>query len=452
MSKYYTEKKVDISHLEPWEKDALEYFKDASKIIGEIFDIQKGDGTEKASFYPKDATIEEVSVAAELDTKILNQFTIVKRDDVGKLYAVGYYEEYKDQLNEIINLLNKAADICQDLNFKKYLLQLVKDIKDDSYAESEKLYVELKDNNLEIHLGPLEKYVDKFFGVKRAFISSVRILEPTGKYEHIKDYVEVLGNIYPQSPIAGDKPELKHNIRFDNVIVEAGWQAYLIAPFNIYPKHAVLEGYSNHTAKSLVYINNIIEDPKFDLTDEIKVFSDESRKQINWDNEVINNDKVKYYALLGIAHAIIRYEVQDVDDRFGVYSDAIRETYSKVLAIKAASVQVLKGLEEPESYMMQLLLLPLFAMRLWNYGKNKGVDYQKTFVSGYTAILNYFFENGAIFYDEKDKLSFNFEKIYAALDLLNTELTDLIQNGNEKQAEEFLDRYSSTKLYEKYFG
>ena len=118
-----------------YDKLALQYF----NIMAGPFDRLDHDkpfwGKEKkplgANFYPADITKDEFSKWIETHpnekTAFTSELTIIRRDKDG-LKAIPYSEFYKNKLTKASQLLNEAADYCDNLSLKKYLVLRAKAI------------------------------------------------------------------------------------------------------------------------------------------------------------------------------------------------------------------------------------------------------------------------------------------------------------------------------------
>ena len=83
--------------------------------------------------------------------KILSARTIVKYDG-NKLYAVDYVDEYKEDFLKVANELDLATDVCDDANFKEYLIAQSAAFKEADTkldAKADMLWAKLKDCKLE---------------------------------------------------------------------------------------------------------------------------------------------------------------------------------------------------------------------------------------------------------------------------------------------------------------
>lgn len=155
-------------------------------------------GTEKkplgANFYPEDMTKEEfenwIKQHPEDEKSFTSEFTVIRRQN-GKLVAIPYSEYYKDYLIRISNLLKEAAEYADNPSLKKYLLSRAEAFLSNDYYQSDMDWMDLKDHNIEVVIGPYEVYEDGLFNYKASFESFVTIKDPieTKKLEIFSKYL-----------------------------------------------------------------------------------------------------------------------------------------------------------------------------------------------------------------------------------------------------------------------
>jgi hypothetical protein len=126
-----------------------------------------------AQFYPTDMTKEEFEQTDFADKAGL--YSVVKRNKNGKLTAVAYSELYSDQLNRIASILEKASTLAQDKEFAQYLTLRANALRTDDYQASDFAWMDMKNNPIDIVIGPIETYEDQLYGYRAAFESYVLI-------------------------------------------------------------------------------------------------------------------------------------------------------------------------------------------------------------------------------------------------------------------------------------
>ena len=119
-----------------------------------------------ANFYPKDMTKEEFE-KADIENKS-SIYNFVRRDDNGKLYSIPYHKQFEAEVKAVSSLLEEAAVLAEDEGFKNYLKLRAKALLDDNYQPSDLAWMDMKNNMIDIVIGPIETYEDQLFGNKAA--------------------------------------------------------------------------------------------------------------------------------------------------------------------------------------------------------------------------------------------------------------------------------------------
>ncbi|MBI2594258.1 hypothetical protein HYW39_01010, partial [Candidatus Curtissbacteria bacterium] len=149
-----------VKKLTKNERKILPLLISAAKKIDKIFKLQENDRNKGANFYPQDATRENIEQAAKDDPKILSPFTVVKRDSTGKLKAIDYHIEYSKRLT-----------------FKNYLESLSSSLVTGAYQQADVAWLSVKNSNIDVIIGPHERYLDKLFFIKRAYQACVGVVD-----------------------------------------------------------------------------------------------------------------------------------------------------------------------------------------------------------------------------------------------------------------------------------
>ena len=126
-----------------------------------------------ACFYPIDMTKEEFEAFNSVDKTSL--YTVIKRNAEGKLESVPYHVEYKEEIEKAASLLKQAAELADDAGLKNYLNLRAEAILTDEYLQSDLAWMDMKTNNLDFVVGPIENYEDALYNYKAAFESFILI-------------------------------------------------------------------------------------------------------------------------------------------------------------------------------------------------------------------------------------------------------------------------------------
>lgn len=126
-----------------------------------------------ATFYPMDVSKSELEKAKFKDKKGL--YSLVRRDNEGQLTSIAYSEAYADELNRVAAILEKAAKFADDKEFANYLTMRAQALRSDNYQASDLAWMDMKNNPIDLVIGPIETYEDQLYGYRAAFESYVLI-------------------------------------------------------------------------------------------------------------------------------------------------------------------------------------------------------------------------------------------------------------------------------------
>ncbi|TQV84021.1 Zn-dependent hydrolase [Exilibacterium tricleocarpae] len=126
-----------------------------------------------ANFYPVDMSKAEFEAWAEPEKRGL--YSLVQRDSAGQLTLVPYSAAYRPELTRAAALLREAADLAQDPDFARYLRLRAEAFLNDDYRASDMAWMEMKNNQVDVVIGPIENYEDRLFNYRTAFEGYVLI-------------------------------------------------------------------------------------------------------------------------------------------------------------------------------------------------------------------------------------------------------------------------------------
>jgi len=150
-----------------------------------------------ANFYPADMTREEFETAY-LPGKA-GLYSLVRRNEKGELYLIAYHVAFADELNATADLLRQAASLADNIHFANYLKLRANALLSDDYQLSDLYWMDVKDNEIDIVIGPIETYEDRLFGYRAAYESYVLIkdLEWSARLSRFTDFLPELQENLP---------------------------------------------------------------------------------------------------------------------------------------------------------------------------------------------------------------------------------------------------------------
>ncbi len=117
-----------------------------------------------AQFYPADMTEEEWEAFVDPDKN--SQYTMIVRDENGALKCVWYHDYFAQEIERAASLLDQASELAGDKEFAQYLKLRAKALRTDDYFESDMQWMDVRNNNIDLVIGPIENYTDARFGIK----------------------------------------------------------------------------------------------------------------------------------------------------------------------------------------------------------------------------------------------------------------------------------------------
>ena len=197
----------------PWER-----LNDNKPFISSYGEKPKG-----ANFYPQDMSKEEFEQFDAADKTSL--YTMIRRDENGKLVSIPYHVFFKDQVEKAASLLKKAAELAEDEGLKKYLELRSEALLTDDYFESDMAWMDMKTNTLDIVIGPIENYEDALFGYKAAHESYILIKDKEWS-EKLAKYAKLLPDLQKGIPVDDqykqEKPGTNSDLNAYTVVYYAG--------------------------------------------------------------------------------------------------------------------------------------------------------------------------------------------------------------------------------------
>lgn len=126
-----------------------------------------------ANLYPADITKEEFEAAVAKGPKaradsLKSLYTLVRRGPDRSLIAIPYRVAYKAQNEIAAGKLREAAKLAEDPGLKRYLELRAEALLTDDYQPSDLAWMDMKNNTIDVVIGPIETYEDELYGYKAA--------------------------------------------------------------------------------------------------------------------------------------------------------------------------------------------------------------------------------------------------------------------------------------------
>jgi hypothetical protein len=125
-----------------------------------------------AGFYPEDMTKEEFERRLQAFPELKEEFerndTVIRRID-GALVALPYEKVYLDQLAVASRALAEAAALVESPGLRRYLSLRSEALLRGDYYASDAAWLDVKDNQIDVVIGPIETYDDLLMGLKASY-------------------------------------------------------------------------------------------------------------------------------------------------------------------------------------------------------------------------------------------------------------------------------------------
>jgi len=386
-----------------------------------------------AQFYPEDMTKEEFeSWDNESKTSL---YTMIKRDESGNLESVPYHKYFEKSVMKAAKLIDQAAELADDQGLKKYLELRAEALRTDEYLDSDLAWMDMKTNNIDFVVGPIENYEDALYGYKAAHEAYVLVKD--------KDWSQKLDRF------AALLPELQQSLPVD----EAYKQEIPGSDSDLGVYDAIYYAGDCNAGSKTIAIN---------LPNDERVHLEKGSRKLQLKNAM----RAKFEKIL----APIAEELMDADQRKHVTFEAffentmfhevghglgIKNTINGLGPVRKVLSDQYSAFEEGKADIMGLFLVTQLT-KMGEMGEKDIMDNFVTFMAGIFRSIrfgatsshgkanmvrfNYFQEVGAFTRnDETGTYRVNFDVMHQAmLDLSNTILT-IQGDGNYEAAKQLLD-------------
>jgi hypothetical protein len=182
-----------------------------------------GEKPKGANYYPESMT-KEAFEAADLPGKD-GLYTFIREDENGNLVTVPYHKMFNEEVERAAVLLREAAEFAEDPEFKSYLLLRADAMLNDEYQASDMAWMDMKKNQIDVVIGPIETYEDQLFGYKAAHECYVLIKDMDWS-ERLAKYAAFLPALQEELPVGEaykqEKPGTDADLNAYDIVYYAG--------------------------------------------------------------------------------------------------------------------------------------------------------------------------------------------------------------------------------------
>ncbi len=380
-----------------------------------------------ANFYPADMTKEEFEKLEDPDKTSL--YTLIRRDEAGKLKVVWFHEAYKEQLTKASDLLKKAVELADDAGLKTYLTKRADALVTSDYQPSDFAWMDMKNSNIDFVVGPIENYEDALYGYKAAFESFILIKDIEWSKKLAK-YAALLPDLQRGLPI---EDEYKKEIPGSDADINAYDVVYY-------------RGDCNAGSKTIAI--NLPNDEEVQLKNGSRKLQLKNAMQAKFDKILvpisqllIHPDQQKYVKFDAFFENTMFHEVG--------HAMGIKNTINENGPVRKALKETYSSIEEDKADIMGLYLVT----KLYEMGEISEGEVMDNFVTFFAGIFrssrfgaasahgkanmmrfNYFAEHDAFTRDAEGYYTINFDKMHQAMLDIMTRILHIQGDGNYELA------------------
>ncbi|MDI1253955.1 Zn-dependent hydrolase [Thermomonas sp.] len=388
-----------------------------------------------ARFYPADMTKAEFD-AANLPGKD-GQYSLIERDDAGKLKVVPYHVAYKAELEQVAGLLRQASKVASDKGFRDYLNLRANALLSDDYQPSDMAWMDMKSSPIDVVIGPIENYQDALYGTRSAFETFVLVKDVEWS-ERLAKFAKQLPALQRGLPVdAKYKAEMP------------GTDADLNAYDAIY-----YGGDANSGAKTIAI--NLPNDEEVQLAKGSRRLQLKNVMQAKFDtilepiaDELIASDQRAHISFDAFFQNVMFHEV--------AHGLGIKNTLDRKGTVREALTDLAGGYEEGKADILGLYMIGKLG-QMGELDATKLDDNYVTFLAGIfrsvrfgasdahgranMVAFNFLQEHGAFSRDEASgTYRVDFDKMKTGVDALSANILTLQGDGDHAGAQVMLDKY-----------
>lgn len=151
-----------------------------------------------ANIYPFDMSKAEFEELGLPDEK--GQYSMVRRDEAGMVYTIPYNEYFREPLEEASGHLMRASEICEDSELKNYLELRAKALLSNEYDASDIAWINMRNNTLDIIIGPIEHYEDQLYNYRTAYEAYILVKDKSWS-KKLEKYISYLPELQANLPV-----------------------------------------------------------------------------------------------------------------------------------------------------------------------------------------------------------------------------------------------------------
>ncbi len=396
-----------------------------------------------ANFYPAGMTKEEfqnwIDKHPQEKGAFTSEYTVIRRQG-DSLVAIPYSQFYRDDLDRAARYLQGAAEYAENESLKKYLQLRADAFLSNDYYASDMAWMDLKNNLIEVVIGPYEVYEDKLFNYKASFEAFITLRDPK-ESEKLARFGSYLVDIEKNLPI----PE-----KFKNF--NRGSESPIVVTQEIFSAGDTKAG---------------VQTIAFNLPNDERVRQAKGSKKVLLKNvneakfknilmpiadKVLDPDELKYVTFNAFFNHTLMHEISHgvgpgiitIKGEETTVQKELKETYSTIEECKADVL----GMYNLVFMIKKGEFAPSFEREIWvtflaGIFRSVRFGISEAHGAGNAIIYNYCLENEGYEFDKAtQKVRINFDKIVPAIKDLATLLLTIQAEGNYKGAKNLIAKYA----------
>ena len=378
-----------------------------------------------AEFYPHEMTKAQFEAKDFSDSKGL--YSLVKFDQKGDLDTTPYSVEYRPQLIKAANILRQASTLAEDKDFKKYLSMRADAMLNDDFQASDMAWMDMKNNPIDVVIGPIETYEDMLYGYRTSYEGYV-LIKDLAWSEKLAKYAAHLPSLQKGLPVAA-------SFKAETPGSDADLNAYDVVYY---------AGHSNAGSKTIAI--NLPNDEEVQLAKGTRRLQLKNAMQAKFDHilkpiaqELIAEDQRQYVTFNAFFSNVMFHEV--------AHGLGIKNTVNGKGTVRTALKEFASPMEEGKADILGLYMVTqLLEQGIIDQGILQ--DYYTTFMAGIFRSVrfgassahgkanmvrfNYFKDAGAFSRDPSGHYRVDMVKMREAMNNLSRLLLTLQGNGDYK--------------------
>ena len=376
-----------------------------------------------AQFYPSDMTEEEWN--AFDDPNKTSQYTMIVRDENGALKCVWYHDYFAEQIEKAASLLDKASELAGDKEFATYLKLRAQALRTDDYLESDMQWMDVRNNNIDMVIGPIENYTDARYGIKASHEAFILVKDQEWT-KQLARYASFVPKLQKQLPVPA---QYKKEVPGSDVDLAAYDVVYYAGDCN---------------ANSKTIAINLPNDERVQLQRGTRKLQLKNAMQAKFDKilDPISKELMTPESLEHIKFDAFFANVMFHETAHGM---GIKNTITGKGTVREALGNQYNALEEAKADVLGLYLVTKLA-EMGEYTNTTMEDNYTTFMAGIfrsvrfgaasahgkanMLTFNYFQNEGAFVRNEQGKYAIDFEKMKVAVEKLAGDILQHQGNGD----------------------